>query len=256
MEARMNGVRLSWREAGRASRCSCSTRSRSTAGSGGAARAAGGAHAADRAGPAGLRRVGARRGGRPAHDGPARGRHGGAAGSPRDRSGDGLRRVDGRVRRVRAVAPPPGAGAGAGAVRHAGGGGHGGGAPGPAQLAIRVRREGHKAAVDAMLPNLISATTRREHPEVEGRLREIAESIERRPIVRALEGLAGRPDSTGLLPTITVPAPGPARRRGCDVPLEESRAMAERSPVRELRIVEGAGHLPTSRRRKRSTPSS
>ena len=113
-----------------------------------------------------------------------------------------------------------------------------------AQLAIRVRREGTKAAVDAMLPNLISATTRREHPEVEGRLREIAESIEAETIVRALEGLAGRPDSTGLLPTITVPTLVLHGAEDATVPVDESRAMAERIPGAALRIIDGAGHLP------------
>lgn len=113
-----------------------------------------------------------------------------------------------------------------------------------AQLAIRVRREGAKAAVDAMLPNLISEATRRERPEVEGRLRAIAESIEADTIVRALEGLAARPDSTGLLPTITVPTLVLHGAEDATVPLEEARAMAERIPDARLRIVEGAGHLP------------
>lgn len=113
-----------------------------------------------------------------------------------------------------------------------------------AQLAIRVRREGTKAAVDAMLPNLISPTTRREHSEIEARLREIAESIEPETIVRALEGLAGRPDSTELLPTITVPALVLHGAEDATVPVDESRAMAERIPGAELRIIDGAGHLP------------
>lgn len=113
-----------------------------------------------------------------------------------------------------------------------------------AQLAIRVRREGSRAAVDAMLPNLISEATRRERPEVERRLREIAESIEADTIVRALEGLAARPDSTGLLPTITVPTLVLHGAADATVPLEEARSMAERIPGARLRIIEGAGHLP------------
>ncbi len=113
-----------------------------------------------------------------------------------------------------------------------------------AQLAIRVRREGSKAAVDAMLPNLISATTRRARPEVEGRLRAIAESIEAETIVRALEGLAGRPDSTGLLPTITVPTLVLHGAEDATVPVDEARAMAGRIPGARLRVVDGAGHLP------------
>ncbi|HEX6939478.1 MAG TPA: alpha/beta fold hydrolase [Longimicrobiales bacterium] len=116
------------------------------------------------------------------------------------------------------------------------------------QLGIRVRREGAAAAVDAMLPNVLSAATRRERPGVEDRLREMIESNRPDSLVRGLVGLAERADSTDLLPTITVPTLVLHGAEDAAVPVDEARRMAERIPGARLRIVEGAGHLPNVER--------
>ncbi|HEX7119836.1 MAG TPA: alpha/beta fold hydrolase [Longimicrobiales bacterium] len=116
------------------------------------------------------------------------------------------------------------------------------------QLAIRVQREGARAAADAMLPKLLSAATRRERPEIEARLRSMIESTAPESIVRGLEGLADRADSTDLLPTITVPTLVLHGAEDATVPVDEARAMAERIPGARLRVIEGAGHLPNVER--------
>ncbi len=112
------------------------------------------------------------------------------------------------------------------------------------QLALRVQREGASAAADAMLPKLVSPATRRERPRLEARLRELIESNDAVALVRGLEGMAERPDSTELLPTITVPTLVVVGSEDAIAPVEEAEWMAERIPDARLRVIEGAGHLP------------
>ncbi len=112
------------------------------------------------------------------------------------------------------------------------------------QAAIRARREGSSAVADAMLPGLISEATRRERPEVAARVREMIESIAPETIARAQEGMAERPDSTDLLPTISVPTLVVVGEEDGITPVDDTRAMAERIPDARHRVIEGAGHLP------------
>lgn len=111
------------------------------------------------------------------------------------------------------------------------------------ELALRIQREGASAAADAMLPGLISETTRRTRPEVEARLRSIIESNPPDGLVRALEAMADRPDSTELLPTITVPTLVVVGEADAVTPVAEAEAMAERVPDALLRVIPGAGHV-------------
>lgn len=115
---------------------------------------------------------------------------------------------------------------------------------GRVQAAIRVRREGTGAVAEEMIPRLISETTRRERPEVEARLRAIIESNPPESVARAQEGMAERPDSTALLPTITVPTLLVVGTEDPISPPDEMREMAGRIPDARLRVIDGAAHLP------------
>jgi len=112
-----------------------------------------------------------------------------------------------------------------------------------ALLALRVQRDGAGAAADALLPGLLSERTRRERPELEDRVRALIESTPRATIVRALEGLAERSDSTDLLPGITVPTLVIVGAEDTVTPPSVAEAMASRIPGARLRVIEGAGHL-------------
>lgn len=111
-------------------------------------------------------------------------------------------------------------------------------------MAERVRREGVGALAEAQLPLLLSAETRRERPEVVERVREMIESTPQETILRALVGLAERPDSTDLLPTITVPTLVVGGAEDVMTPPDELEALARSIPGAHLQLIEGAGHLP------------
>jgi pimeloyl-ACP methyl ester carboxylesterase len=110
-------------------------------------------------------------------------------------------------------------------------------------LSARVEREGAAAAVDALLPNLLSERTRREHPEVVERVRTMIERTPARTIIDAHQGLADRPDSTELLPTITVPTLLIAGSDDRLTPPADLEFLAGIIPDSRLRVIEGAGHL-------------
>lgn len=97
--------------------------------------------------------------------------------------------------------------------------------------------------VDAMLPRLLSPTTRVQRPEIVARVRGMMEKTSPRGVVGSLRGLAARPDRSSVLPRIQVPTlvlfgaddpitpPGLAQDLSCTIPR-----------ARHL-VFEGAGHL-------------
>jgi len=111
-------------------------------------------------------------------------------------------------------------------------------------LIERIEREGAAAAADALLPRLVAERTRRERPELVDRLRAII--LEQPPdtLVRALRGMADRPDSTPLLPGISVPTLVVRGAEDALVAPEEAEAMARAIPDARLMTIPGTGHLP------------
>lgn len=110
-------------------------------------------------------------------------------------------------------------------------------------LSERVEREGSVAAADALLPNLLSERTRREQPGLVERVRAMIERTPPRTIIQAHQGLAERPDSTDLLPTITVPTLLIAGSEDRLTPPADLEFLANTIPDARLRVIEGAGHL-------------
>src|SRR5262245_10353337 len=68
-----------------------------------------------------------------------------------------------------------------------------------------VADKGPPAVADEMVPKLLGATTRREHPEMADHVRQLILSNSTQAIAGAIRALMSRPDSTPLLPTIHVP---------------------------------------------------
>jgi pimeloyl-ACP methyl ester carboxylesterase len=112
------------------------------------------------------------------------------------------------------------------------------------ELAERVRREGAVAVADAMLPKLLAERTRRERPEIVDRVRSMIESTPPGTLVRALQGLADRPDSTDLLPTIDVPTLVLVGEEDATTPVSEAEFLQRTIPDARLVVLPGAGHLP------------
>jgi 3-oxoadipate enol-lactonase len=107
-----------------------------------------------------------------------------------------------------------------------------------------VSDDGPAALIDGMLPKLLSERTRADRPEVERGLRRMMASAPRPSLAAALLGMAGRPDSTDLLPDITVPTQVVVGADDPITPPEDARLMADRIPDARLHVIEGAAHVP------------
>jgi pimeloyl-ACP methyl ester carboxylesterase len=108
----------------------------------------------------------------------------------------------------------------------------------------QVKQHGSEPAADAMLPRLLAGSTRQSRPD----LAEFARAMMlRQPptgIIGAQLGMAGRPDSTPTLPTITVPTLVVFGAEDVITPAEtEGRNLAAAIPNAKLVIIPDAGHL-------------
>ncbi len=110
------------------------------------------------------------------------------------------------------------------------------------RLAELVKAKGASAAADAMLPRLF-APGNLSGPAA----RHIRQIIERTPpdqIADTLHALAARPDSTGLLDTITVPCLVVVGEHDGITPLSEAELMCRRAPLAgQPVVIPHAGHL-------------
>jgi pimeloyl-ACP methyl ester carboxylesterase len=107
-----------------------------------------------------------------------------------------------------------------------------------AQLA---ETQGARVIADMMLPNLLSPTAT---TETQGRVRDIIVNNQPYGIASALRGMALRPDSSDLLPSINVPT---LLVVGSDDGLtapQEMRGLQQRIAGSRLVEIAGAGHLP------------
>lgn len=111
------------------------------------------------------------------------------------------------------------------------------------QQAERARSEGTDWLADAMIPAALGKTTRADRPDVVERVREIIDRADAEGVARALEALRDRPDSTSLLPRITVPVLAIVGAEDTITPEEEARKIAESVPNGRLVVIPGAGHL-------------
>jgi pimeloyl-ACP methyl ester carboxylesterase len=106
-----------------------------------------------------------------------------------------------------------------------------------------VREKGPSAIADEMLPKLLGATSHRERPELAGTVRGMIEGNTADAIAGALEAIMGRPDSTPLLPSISVPTLVICGGEDVLTPPSDSEALHHGIPGSRLVILQGAGHL-------------
>ena len=112
-----------------------------------------------------------------------------------------------------------------------------------AQIA-QVQERGPQAVVDAMHPRLFAPQTRENNPGLLDQVREIMLRQSVPGIVSALRAMASRPDSSPLLPDITVPTLVVSGSDDAIIPVEEVDLMAATIPGARQERVEGAGHMP------------
>ncbi len=103
---------------------------------------------------------------------------------------------------------------------------------------------GPQAVVDSMLKRLFAPQTLEEHPDVVARIQEV---MMRQPVggmVQALQAMAGRPDSTPLLPLIKAPTLVVSGEHDAIIPGQEVDLMTANIPGAVHEVIRGAGHMP------------
>ena len=111
-------------------------------------------------------------------------------------------------------------------------------------LARLVEETGETTTVvDGMLPKLFSPLTRERRPEVISMLHEQMLKTHPRAIVGALRGMAERPDRTGDLSKIRVPALVLVGEDDAITPVTEAQTLADALPNAQLEVIPGAGHV-------------
>lgn len=106
-----------------------------------------------------------------------------------------------------------------------------------------ARAEGALAVADAQIASSLGATTRRTHPALVHRVRDMMATVSATTMIAAQEGMLAREDATAWLDGIDIPTLLVVGDEDAITPVKEMRAMRERIPGSALEIIEHAGHL-------------
>lgn len=106
-----------------------------------------------------------------------------------------------------------------------------------------LEKEGVAGLARAMTPKLLGERTRRDHADLEEAVRRLIVMNSREAIATALVALRDRPDSSSLLPSITVPTLVITGDEDAIMPLADVEALATAIPRARLAVMPGAGHL-------------
>jgi pimeloyl-ACP methyl ester carboxylesterase len=112
-----------------------------------------------------------------------------------------------------------------------------------ARLAALARQQGSTPVVEALLPNLLSETTKRRSPEVVDALRAMMASSRPEAIAAALMAMAERDDSRPLLSSMRLPVLVTGGEEDTLTPPEQVEAWATGIPSARLAFIQGAGHV-------------
>ena len=106
-----------------------------------------------------------------------------------------------------------------------------------------ITAQGVVAYFDRDVPRLFGQTTRNLHPEIIDRAREIARLNNDIGVAAAARGMGLRPNSTALLPKVSVPTLVLVGDEDNIIPQDQARGMAQAIPNAEFAVIRGAGHL-------------
>jgi 3-oxoadipate enol-lactonase len=110
-------------------------------------------------------------------------------------------------------------------------------------IAHLAETQGNGAIADLQIPKLISYYTRRNHPEVEARVRRMIAMATPSGIAAASRGIAQRADLTHLLPTISFPTLVVVGELDVLTPPEVAREYGAKIPDAQVVVIPHAGHL-------------
>jgi 3-oxoadipate enol-lactonase len=103
--------------------------------------------------------------------------------------------------------------------------------------------QGTGAIADLQVPRLISEYTRKHHPEVEARVRQLIDEATPQGIAAASRGMAQRADSTELLGGISCPTLVIVGEQDALIPPAVTQDYASRIPGVQFAVIPQAGHL-------------
>ena len=106
-----------------------------------------------------------------------------------------------------------------------------------------VDREGPSGVAREMMPKLLGKTTRETNPAIEAQVRRLIKQQSPVAIRGGIHRMMHRPDTTALLPLITVPTLVIVGEEDELTPPEDSRRIAEAVPGATLVTIPAAGHL-------------
>ena len=105
---------------------------------------------------------------------------------------------------------------------------------------------GAAVVADLLLSGMLGARTAHDHPEIVHEMRELMAAQAPAAIVDALSALRDRVDSSGTLPTVTVPTLAICGTDDTLTPPSEAKAMRDAltaAPSVRLELIERAGHV-------------
>ena len=111
------------------------------------------------------------------------------------------------------------------------------------ELIALAKTSGVAAVADRQMIGLLGKTTRERRPEIEASVRAIAVTATVDGVVGTLEAMLERPDSTSILPTVSIPTLIVAGDEDVLTPPKEARATHEKIDGSRLEILSQAGHL-------------
>lgn len=104
----------------------------------------------------------------------------------------------------------------------------------------KVRQQGIAPVVESMLPKMLTADAPQSDRD---RVREIMNTSTAEGVMAALEAMAGRQDSSSVLPAIEVPALIVVGDRDAITPPSDAQRMSRAIPNAKLVTIAGAAHL-------------
>lgn len=111
------------------------------------------------------------------------------------------------------------------------------------ELAAKVRAQGTRAVVDAMLPKLLSDHATAGKPGLVSEVQQLMMSNQPENVARALEGMAERPAADDLFSAVQVPVLVIHSDDDAIIPTGDAQIMARGMRGARLQMVHDAGHL-------------
>jgi pimeloyl-ACP methyl ester carboxylesterase len=111
------------------------------------------------------------------------------------------------------------------------------------KMIAQAREQGPKPIADAMLPKLLPEETIKSRPQLAREVRAIIESQPKETLAHALAAMRDRPDRTGELSRITIPALIIVGEKDAITPPDVMKTLKDNIKNSQMQTISAAGHL-------------